>query len=250
MTPPGSGPSVPPAPSGPGSEGPGRDAATVDQAGAGAGAVAGLAREVDALRRTIEPLLGLSGRVDDLARLATDLTNAVAALTARRSAAPCPSWLLLPTDPDLAGRVLDELAGWLQTIYLRYPDGVDHLPECWAWHPDVVEELLWLMHAWAAAYQGPQASVAAVGDWHDRQRPGVVRRIRQSAGSCSFENHQTRTGWTHLSGAPPTVPGLDHVASIAQWWGARRDQPAPEPPARLSLDGHSRRTAHGAGPTP
>jgi hypothetical protein len=209
-----------------------------------------LAREVDALRRTIEPLLGLSGRVDDLARLASDLTNAVAALTARRSAAPCPSWLLLPQDADLAGRLLDELAGWLQTIYLRYPDGVDHLPECWAWHPDVVEELLWSMHAWAAAYQGPQASVGAVGDWHDRQRPGVVRRIRASAGSCSFENHQTRTGWTHLSGAPPTAPGLDHVASVAQWWGARRDQPAPEPPARLSPDGHSRRTAHGGGPTP
>ena len=37
----------------PGRDGPGRDGATADQAGAGA--VAGLAREVDALRRTIEP---------------------------------------------------------------------------------------------------------------------------------------------------------------------------------------------------
>ena len=64
VTPPGSGPSVPPAPSGPGRDGPGRDGpgrdgATVDQAGAGA--VAGLAREVDALRRTIEPLVGSAG---------------------------------------------------------------------------------------------------------------------------------------------------------------------------------------------
>jgi hypothetical protein len=168
VTPPGSGPSVPPAPDGSGTGIPAADEA-------GAGAVAGLAREVDALRRTVAPLLGLPGRVDDLTRLATDLTNAVAALTARRSAAPCPSWLLLPDDPDLAGRVLDALTGWLQTIYLRYPDGADQLPECWCWHPDVVEELLWLMHAWAGAYQGPQASIAAVGDWHDRQRPGPPR---------------------------------------------------------------------------
>jgi hypothetical protein len=203
--------------------------------------VAGLARELDGLRRTVEPLLGLPDRVDDLTRLATDLTNAVAALTARRAAAPCPSWLLLPQDADLAGRVLDELTGWLAVVYLRYPDGAGQLPECWAWHPDVVEELLWLMHAWAAAYQGPQASVGLVGDWHDRQRPGVVRRIKVSAGSCSFENHQTRAGWTHLTGAAPIVPGLDRadgtdgtdgtdgLAAIATWWGLHRDHPAPEP---------------------
>jgi hypothetical protein len=109
----------------------------------------------------------------------------------------------------------------------------------------VVEELVWLMHAWAAAYQGPQAGVGLVGDWHDRQRPGVVRRIRASAGSCSFENHQARTGWTQLSGAAPTVPGIDALAAIADWWGSRRDQAAPEPAPRLSLvsraiNGHGR----------
>jgi hypothetical protein len=201
--------------------------------------VAGLAREVDALRRTVEPLLGLPDRVDDLTRLAGDLTNAVAALTARRSAAPCPSWLLLPADPDLAARVLDELVGWLGVVYLRYPDGADHLPECWCWHPGVVEELLWLMHAWMAAYQGPQASVPAVGDWHDRQRPGVVRRIKVAAGSCSFENHQTRPGWTRHPSAVPEVPGVDGVASIAQWWGAHRDESAPEPVGRLSPVGRA-----------
>ena len=195
-------------------------------------AVAGLVREVDALRQAVEPLRALPERVDDLTRLTADLTNAVAALTARRAAQPCPSWLLLPADPALAGRVLDELSGWLTTIYLRYPDGADGLPECWVWHPDVVEELLWLMHAWAAVYQGPQASVALVGDWHDRQRPGVVRRIRLTAGSCSFENHQSRAGWNRRPSGAPEVPGLGHLPSIAAWWGARRDETAPEPTAR------------------
>jgi hypothetical protein len=196
------------------------------------GVVAGLAREIDQLRRAMEPLLGLPDRVDDLTRLVTDLTTAVAALTARKAAQPCPSWLLLPADPALAGQVLDELAGWLQVVYLRYPDAADHLPECWCWHPDVVEELLWLMHAWAAAYQGPQAGVALVGDWHDRQRPGVVRRIKTTAGSCSIENHQSRTGWTRRPSGPPAVPGHHSVATVADWWGARRDQDAPQPPPR------------------
>ncbi len=212
-------PTVPPAPGGPGT---GPD-----------GAVAGLARQVDGLRRDVEALLGLPERVDDLTRLGTDLANAIAALTARRAATPCPSWLLLPADPDLAGRVLDDLTGWLAAVYLRYPDGADHLPECWTFHPDVVEELLWLMRAWAAAYQGAQAGVALVGDWHDRQRPGVVRRVRQSAGSCSFENHQTRAGWTRRPSAVPVVPGVDHLTAIAAWWGIRRDEAAPEPAARL-----------------
>ena len=88
--------------------------------------MAGLAREVDALRRTLDPLLALPGRVDDLARLVGDLADAVAALTARRAAAPCPSWLMLPDDPAWPRRRARELAGWLAAVYLRYPDGADH----------------------------------------------------------------------------------------------------------------------------
>ena len=200
-------------------------------------ALAGLVREVDALRRAIEPLLALPERVDDLTGLASDLTNAVAALTTRRAATPCPSWLMLPNDPDIAGRVLGDLSGWLAFVYLRYPDGTEGLPECWSFHPDVVEELLWLMHAWAAAYQGQQASVALVGDWHDRQRPGVVKRIRLGAGSCSYENHQTRAGWTRRPSAAPEVPGVEHLPSVAAWWGARRDAEAPEPAVPLRTGG-------------
>ena len=90
VTPPAT-PSVPPVP--------GRGDRSGDEPEA-PGAVVGRAREVDILRRTLDPLLALPGRVDDLARLLGDLTTAVAALTARRSAAPCPSWLLAPEDPD------------------------------------------------------------------------------------------------------------------------------------------------------
>ena len=219
-------------------------------------AVAGLAREVDALRRTVEPLLGLPDRVDDLTRLATDLTNAVAALTARRAATPCPSWLLLPADPDLAGRVLDELAGWLAVVYLRYPDGADHLPECWCWHPDVVEELLWLMHAWAAAYQGPQARSALVGDWHDRQRPGVVRRIRPERGVVlGREPPDPHRLDPPPLGRPDRPRRRQHRGRSRTGGATRRDQDAPEPPPGWppSARGHGhgrgerRRTGEAAG---
>ena len=81
---------------------------------------------------------------------------------------------------------------------------------------------------------GPAASVALVGDWHDRQRPGVVRRISAAApGRARSRTHQTRAGWTRRTGAAADVPGVEHCRSIAAWWGARRDRtPAPEPAAR------------------
>ncbi|ODU24848.1 MAG: hypothetical protein ABT15_32320 [Pseudonocardia sp. SCN 73-27] len=194
-----------------------------------AGPVAGLARLVDGLRRDLNPLIALPERVDELASLVAGLADALAASTARRHAAPAPSWLLAPTDTQNAAELLDALAGWLGAVFLRYPDGAAALPDCWCWHPDIVEELVWLMHAWSAAYQGPAASVGLAGDWHDRQRPGVVRRIRGAAGSCSRENHQTRPGRPPLATGAPTVPAAAELTVIAGWWAVDRDYPAPEP---------------------
>lgn len=212
----------PPTPGPAGGGGPGAEFA-------GADALAGLAREVEGLRRAVDPLRDVGGRVDDLARLVAQLTDTVTALAHRPGPAPAPSWLMAPTDADVVERTLVELCAWLHAIYLRYSDGAAALPECWLYHADVVEELLWLMHAWCTAYQGRTASVQAAGDWHDRQRPGVVRRIRSSVGSCSIERHQTRPDWDqHPTGAAP-VPGIDTVGSIAAWWATHRDDPAPEP---------------------
>jgi hypothetical protein len=192
-------------------------------------AVAGLAREVDGLRRDVHRLRELPERVDELARLLGQLTDTVSALSARPAPSSAPSWLLAPADDAAVRRLLDELAAWLETVYLRYPDAAQALPDCWLWHPDVVEELVCLMHAWCAAYQGRGASVALAADWHDRLRPGAVRRIRQQAGACSPEAHLTRDGWKSLSTAAPEVPGADAIPTVAAWWGTRRDQPAPEP---------------------
>lgn len=192
-------------------------------------AVAGLARELDGLRKRVEPLDGLREQVEGVEAVLVELSDAVEALIARRSPTPCPTWLSLPADEPAARRVLDELAAWLPAVFLRYPDGQQALPECWAYHPELVEELLWLMHAWLAAYQGPAASVGLAADWHERHRPGAVRRIRQAAGSCSVENHLTREGRTRYPAEAPTLPGVEAIPAVAAWWGPRREQPAPEP---------------------
>jgi hypothetical protein len=190
-------------------------------------AVAGLAREVDGLRRVVAPL---PSRVDALSALLAELGETVAATGARKAAAP--SWLMAPTAPAETGQLLDELAAWLPVVYLQYPDAVASFPDCWCWHPHVVEELLWLMHAWLAAYQGSSASVALAGDWHERLRPGVVRRIKATVGVCSRESHTSRPGWPTPVSTAPTVPSEDELSGIAEWWAVRRDETAPEPAGR------------------
>jgi hypothetical protein len=193
-----------------------------------AAAVAGLAREVEALRRTIEPLRGMPGRVEQLAGLVADLAETTAG-DASPEPARTPSWLDLPADaePADAAALLDQLVEWMAGVFLRYTDAARTLPDCWLWHPDVVEELLWLRASWWAAYRTDGGPVQLAADWHDRHRPGVVRRIRDYAGTCSLE--------THLPGgdqyASVGVPPADAIPAISGWWTVGRDQPPPAPTA-------------------
>lgn len=113
-------------------------------------------------------------------------------------------------------------------MFLRYADAVAGLSECWMWHPAVVEELLWLMYTWTAAYRDEDATVARAGDWHDRYRPGVVKRIKATAGNCSLESHQPGGG--RYTGEP-LVPLADAMEPLATWWAIQRTDVAPEPSA-------------------
>jgi hypothetical protein len=213
--------------------------------GSPAGAVAGLAREVETLRRRLDQLQSLPQRIEQLAELL-----ARQAETTTAPAAPAPtSWLDLPTGSDCAAEsssaaraaehLLTGLTGWVGGVYLRYPDAAQTLPECWLWHPEVVEELLWLQSAWLAAHR-PGAAGTAVGDWHDRQRPGVVRRIRDYAGLCSLEQHQPGVD-QHTP--VPVRPVTDAVRAIAGWWATRRGDPPPAPTSE-QLDATRRRGPH------
>jgi hypothetical protein len=192
-----------------------------------AAAVAGLAREVEAMGRDLGQLRELPARVDELARLVAQLVDSAAAAPAPAAAEAPPTWLDLPADARLARSLLHELVAWMELVYLRYADAAAHLPECWLWHPDVIEELVWLMHAWSAAYHGERACTAAAGDWHDRYRPGVVRRINVMHGRCSLENHRPREG--RPLPVAPAVPVAEAAEEIGAWWVCRRHTAAPEP---------------------
>ena len=194
--------------------------------------VTGLANTVEVLQVRLERL---ANTVTGLARLAGG-----AAKSSEEPSRVAPSWLDLSTGAQAAAGdaedILGVLASWVAAIYLRYSDA--KLPDCWLWHPEVVEELLWLHAAWLAAYD-PDAAASAVGDWHDRQRPGVVARVKAYAGMCSLE--------AHLPGkerhAPaPVAPTTDAAPVIAAWWTEHSGEPAPAPSEEQRAAAMARRT--------
>ena len=212
-------------------------------------AVTALAHEVEALRRAVAALAAVPGQVADLAGVLAALGDRVAAAPAATTAEPSglPSWLEFAGDFADTVAVLGELAAWLGTVYLRYTDATG-LPECWLWHPDVVEELLWLRGAWLEAYAGEAPSLARAGDWHDRARPGVVRRIHAVAGTCSLEAHQggserNRDG-ERYRGAQP-VPLAEAIHAIGEWWATDREATAPAPDAAHIAAAAALRTPRG-----
>lgn len=193
-----------------------------------AAAVAALARELEGLRRTVDQLRLLPRRIEEVAALVARLAELRASNDEDAVDERTITWLDMPSDPD--GAATDEveltllrLMDWMGTVYLRYADAARSLPACWLWHPEVVEELTWLRQAWLAAYAETEGRVSLAGDWHDRQRPGVVRRIKEYAGMCSIENHQGRQPGT------PVVPLTGAAAPIAEWWATRRPTAPPEP---------------------
>jgi hypothetical protein len=172
--------------------------------------------------------------VEELAQIVARLAEATASGLGPDEPEPVPSWLDLPSSVREARELLDDLTPWLARVYLRYGDARG-LPECWLWHPEIVEELLWLRRAWVDAYRVDGAPLARSADWHDRWRPGVVRRINHYAGNCSLDNHlhtrnNNRNGHRNNRGAPE-APHSGAAGQIATWWGRHRRDPAPGPTA-------------------
>jgi hypothetical protein len=173
------------------------------------------------IERTTRRVGHLEGLLRDLAGAVTELA---VCLTDREGGAGPASWLAASGNPATATDLLADLVDWLGRIYLRYPGAT--LPSCWLWHPAAVEELLWLRHAHHAAYDGPRASWARVADWHERQRPGVVRRISTGLGSCELLCH---AAGGEQDRPPPTVPLVSASDALARWAAAGLPG-APPPP--------------------
>jgi hypothetical protein len=194
--------------------------------------VLAMARAFDRTRRKVE---GLEKNVNQLAADVTRLAGVftgdhrpggdpTGGETGEQGAGGPPtvrSWLL-GGDPEQAVTDLADLIEWLDRIYLRYPG--TELAACWLWHPHVIEELWWLRRAHAAAYHPEDGSWVRVGDWHDRQRPGVVRRVREAIGKCDLSLHTPGKP----QGRPPQVaPLAAHAAQIAAAWAADSSRPEP-----------------------
>jgi hypothetical protein len=184
------------------------------QAPATKGALAGVAREVDALRRAVRPLADLQARVDQLAATLAEAVDDLAATGRRPDPVRPVSWIAHSHDLGETTRQLTELADWVGQVYLRYPVAARELPDCWLWHPDIVEELAWLHQVWQAAYDPNTGTVAAAAS----------NRV------CSLENHLQPD-----SGAVTMAPSVGSVPAVAHWWTCVRDE-RPPVPTQADLD--------------
>ena len=216
--------------------------------------------QVVALARGVERVTRRVGNVEQLVRqLATDTTRRgtdlellvqqlaadVTALTRvvgdpdepdpDAAAGAVRSWLLAD-NPEQARGDLADLVEWLGSAYLRYPGAA--LPSCWLWHPAVVEELWWLRNAHRAAYEGEGASWRDVADWHDRQRPGVVKRVSGAVGDCELARHAAGGAWDGSGrGVVPLAGAADR---IAQTWTATNTSPTPTDEQITEAETHDR----------
>ena len=194
--------------------------------------------QIVALGRTVERTARRVGELDAmLRRLAADVLAIAKSQTAARpgggdgddEGSGVRSWLLAD-DPSQARADLADLVEWLYRVYLRYQDA--SLPSCWLWHPDVVEELWWLRRAHAEAYDPENGSWKSAGDWHDRQRPNLVRRIRPLVNKCELSLHTPGNAESvPAAGAPLAV----HADAVALAWTTTPGRRVPPPePAQLA----------------
>lgn len=186
-----------------------------------------------ALGRDVERNARRLGNVETLVRqLCADvagLARRLGAAEAEEESRAVRAWLLV-ADVEEAAADLADLVEWLDRVYLHYPGS--ELRSCWIWHADVVEELWWLRCAHADAYHPENGTWQRVGDWHDRQRPGVVRRVIKAIGSCELALHAPGA---RRHQAQSVAPLADAAAAIAAWSvGGRTGMPPAPTPAQLA----------------
>ena len=137
----------------------------------------------------------------DFDRMMHEVTDSLADLIARMeslelgaepSTQPRGLWCWRDIGPTASQELTEQLSEWVVWVRSRYPLA-RKIPECWAEHPETVEELTALWLAWQAAYQDPNASITAAAEWHDRWLPGFLHRLEHGplALPCST-SHQAR----------------------------------------------------------
>ena len=198
--------------------------------------VTALARELERALRRIAGLEELTRLMDTMLRqLAADIALLAPSPEEEEEVPPAVRSWLAANDPEQASAQLADLITWVGEVYVRYPGGA--LPSCWLWHPVVVEELWWLRHAHHAAYHGRSGCWREVADWHDRQRPGVARRIGAALADCDLSRHVPGADRHQPSPAVPLAAAADRVA---EQWTRNRSTPDPTAPQLTEADQHDR----------
>ena len=103
--------------------------------------------------------------------------TAVKAELGMRPVPPAP-WCWPLFDRDQAAAAWDALARWVGDVLVPgYELTRGDLPDCWAQHPRMVNELTWLRAAYLESHQ-PGAAAGQAQDWHLRGLPGALSGLR------------------------------------------------------------------------
>lgn len=173
--------------------------------------------EVENLRGEVATL---SGVVADLSGMVRDLSTDILRLSVRDNPSSVRSWI--DTDDTELGRlILAGLEEWLATVWVRYPGPA--LPECWAYHPAVIEELWVLMNQYKSCFR-KGGTWKDFGDWLSKYRPGAAARIQKEAGTCTLSLHEPGEQLDPVSW--PKVPEVD-LTEVADHWTGHRCAPYP-----------------------
>jgi len=77
-------------------------------------------------------------------------------------------------DQDQATEALLELSGWVAWMVARYNLTRQRIPDCWAEHTDLIEELSALHTAWRVAFDQTDGGYGPIG-WHERLAAALSR---------------------------------------------------------------------------
>ncbi len=220
------------------------------------GAALAVAREFDQLRRQLGELavhlVTVSSTVNGMAGLARQvalLSEQVTALLVRLGGGDedgravtrpaLPSWF--EVDGEQAEQMLRDLVGWVDTILVRHAAARESLPECWIYHGEVVEDLLWLRATWMTAHRNPAAQPHHAADFHERWLPAVMARYKRQLGSggCNFDNHhdgatEYRVRQEHHPQERIPAADPDMTDAYARWWVHTRGLTDVAPPGVLA----------------
>jgi hypothetical protein len=86
-------------------------------------------------------------------------------------------------------RILEDLGRWVAWLTARYRLA-DVIPDCWAAHGALVEELLALRFAWRDAYSRPDAHQGAPLAWHDAFARARDRIREWNRWGCAADIHR------------------------------------------------------------